>query len=188
MMYWRVRKYGAQEMLQQYGVHMALALSVLMNIFLVATRPNPNKAVSAEIKADFDSFARRVTQHILDTSYINYSSATNSLIDSSSGELAPSVVASLRQKGQLPSTREEFQASLKDYTNSKRVCAVDINDVRVGEKDAQGLIPIDVTGRVAVHSAAEDFPGPVPFHFRYRVGVRPNTSTPIVGTFDDLSR
>src|SRR5271168_362628 len=118
MMYWRVRKYGAQEMLQQYGIHMGLVLSLLLNVFLVATRPNPNKAVSAEIKADFDTFARKVTQHILDTSYINYASATNALIDSASGELAPSVVASLRQKGQLPATREEFQASLKGYTDS----------------------------------------------------------------------
>jgi hypothetical protein len=175
-------------MLQQYGIHMGLALSVLLNVFLVATRPNLHNNVSAEIKADFDSFARRVTQHILDTSYINFGSATNALIDSASGELAPSVVASLRQKGQLPSTREQFQASLKDYTDKKRVCAVDISEVHVGEKDAQGLIPVDVSGRVAVNSADESFPGPVPFHFHYRVGVRPNTQTPIVGTFDDLSR
>jgi hypothetical protein len=186
-MYWRVRKYGPQEMLQQYGIHLGLAISLLVNAFMIMTRPNPNKGVSAEIKADFDTFARKVTQHILDTSYINYAGATSALIDNAGGELAPSVIASLRQKGQLPSTREEFQASLKGYTDTKRVCAVDINEVHVGEKDAQGLIPIDVAGRVAVHSADESFPGPVPFHFRYRVGVRPNTQTPIVGTFDDLS-
>jgi hypothetical protein len=188
VMYWRVRKYGAREMLQQYGIHMALAFSLILNILLITTRPASNKGVSPEIKADFDAFARKVTTHILDTSYINYGSATADLIDSTTGELAPPVISALRQKTLLPSSREEFQASLKRYTDTKRVCAVSVKEIRQGDKDGQGLIPIDVTGVVAVHSAEEsDPPGPVPFHFRYKVGFRPNTQTPIVGDFAELS-
>jgi hypothetical protein len=188
MMYWRVRKYGAQELLQQYGIHLALALSLIFNVLLIATRPSPYKGVSAEVKSDFDSFARKVTEHILDTSYINYQDATNSLINSVTGELAPPVVQGLRSKGYLPTSKEEFQASLKSYTDSKRVCAIHIKEVLQGDKDAQGLIPVDVSGVVAVHSAEESYPGPVPFHFRYRIGFRPNTTQPLVGAFEEVTR
>ena len=188
MMYWRVRKYGAQDLLQQYGIHVGLAFSLMFNALLIATRPNPNQSVSAEVKADFDAFARTVTEHILDTSYINYQDATNSLINNATGELAPPVVQGLRSKGYLPTSKEEFQASLKLYTDSKRVCAIHIKEVQQGDKDALGLIPVDVSGVVAVHSAEESYPGPVPFHFRYRIGFRPNTTQPIVGAFEEVTR
>jgi hypothetical protein len=187
MMYWRIRKYGVAEMFQQYGLHLAVLISVLLNIFLIATRPGPNKGVSTEVKTDFEQFGRRVTQHILDTSYINYQSATTSLMDPQSGELAPPVVNIMRKRGLLPNSKEELQASIKAFGDSKRVCAVNVQTVRVSDPDSQGLIPIDVTGVVAVHSAEESYPGPVPFHFRYRVGYRRGSTTPLVSDFADLS-
>jgi hypothetical protein len=186
-MYWRVRKYTPQEMFQQYGVHVALVISLFFNFFQLVTRPNPNKDLPASVKSDFDQFARRVTEHILDTSYINYEVATNSLINNATGELAPPVIQDLRKKGLLPASREEFQASLKSYADSKRVCAINVKEVRQGDKDAQGLIPVDVSGVVAVHSAEESYPGPVPFHFRYRIGFRPNTTQPVVGSFTEVT-
>jgi len=186
-MYWRIRKYGATEMLQQYGLHVAVLISVLLNVFLIATRPSPNKGVSTEVKTDFDVFARRVTQHILDTSYINYQNATTALMDPQNGELAPPVVSVMRQRGLLPNSKEELQASIKAFGDSKRVCAVNVQNVRVSDPDSQSLIPIDVSGVVAVHSAEESYPGPVPFHFRYRVGYRRGSQTPLVSDFADLS-
>jgi hypothetical protein len=186
-MYWRIRKYGFAEMFQQYGLHLGVVISVLLNVFLIATRPGPNKGVSSEVKTDFDTFARRVTLHILDTSYINYQNATTALMDPQTGELAPPVVTLMRKNGLLPNSKEELQASIKQFGDAKRVCAVNVQNVRVGDPDAQSLIPIDVSGVMAVHSAEESFPGPVAFHFRYRVGYRRGGTQPLVSDFADLS-
>jgi hypothetical protein len=49
------------------------------------------------------------------------------------------------------------------------------------------LIPVDVSGLVAVHSADEAGP-PSRFHFQFLVGYRGgNTQAPLVAAFKDLS-
>jgi hypothetical protein len=195
MMYWRVRKYGPQEMLRQYGLHVVLVMSVLFNIFQIATRPNPNKSVGAAAKTDFEQFAKRVTTHILDTSYINYKTATYALVNTddpdnaSAPELAPPVVANMRAKGLLPKSNAELEAGVRTSFDEKRVCAINVQSVRVGDTDAKGLIPIDVTGVMAVRSAEDSTPGgPVKFHFQYRVGYwKGKADHPVVSDFADLS-
>ncbi len=90
-MYWRVRRVSPEQVVKTYGVHACLAVSLLVNGFLLITRPNPQKQVSGEMKTNLDVFARNVTQHILDTSFISYESSTRALLPTGAvpGELAP---------------------------------------------------------------------------------------------------
>ncbi|MBI4533985.1 MAG: hypothetical protein HY711_08550, partial [Candidatus Melainabacteria bacterium] len=64
-MYWRVKNLGPEHLIRMYGVHVALALSLIVNVFLVVTRPNLSKMVTKEQKANFDQFVRTVTNQIL---------------------------------------------------------------------------------------------------------------------------
>ena len=146
-----------------------------------------SKTISPEVKADFDNFARKVTNHILDTSYITYATSTTTLMNRDGGELAPPVVGFLQQQQQLPHDMNELKATAKTYMAQRRVSAVRIDEVNQKEMDGRGLVPVEVTGVVAVHSAEEADPGPVHFHFRYLIGFRPNSQTPIVANFQDLS-
>lgn len=186
-MYWRVRKHTPKEMLRLYGVHVALAISIFCNLFQLATRPNLNKFVAPEAKVALDAFARKVTEHILDTSYITYEDSTTSLINN---ELSPPVQQILQQQQALPRNIAELKATAKTYAAQRRVSAVRINQVDVLEKDTDkyGRIPVEVSGVVAVHSAEESDPGPVSFKFRFTLGY--STKDPkalLVANFQDLS-
>jgi len=187
MMYWRVRRYTPEELLKLYGLHIALIVSVLLNILLFISRPNLSKTISPEVKADFDSFARKVTNHILDTSYITYAASTAALMNPEGGELTKPVIVYLQQQQQLPRDMNESKAQASTYMAKRRVCAVRVDEVNQREMDSRGMVPVDVSGVVAVHSSEEADPGPVPFHFRYLIGFRPNSQTPIVANFQDLS-
>src|SRR3990167_1993463 len=137
-MYWRVKNLGPEHLMRMYGVHVALVLSLLMNAFLVVTRPNLSKLVTKEQKANFDQFARTVTNQILDFNYISYQDSVRSLV---SGELAPSVVNNLKQQEMLPKSNEDLKARAQTIAVQKQVSAVRIDLVNQGEPNAQGLIP-----------------------------------------------
>ncbi len=185
-MYWRVRRVSPQQMVAQYGVHVALIISLLANVLLYFTRPN-TKGMSAETKVDFDNFARRVTTHLLDTSYISYAQSTAALI--TGPELAPNVVQALRQSEMLFKTDEEFQATERMLKQQRQLAAVRIDSVQLGEPTQGGLVPVTVAGVVAIHSAEESGPsGPVPFQFQYLIGQHKETMKPIVAQFADQSR
>lgn len=197
-MYWRVRKVGVDQIVRMYGLHAVLVVSVLANLFLVATRPDPKKTVSAEQKTSFDTFSRTVTQHILDTSYISYSASTKALIGTNSepGELSKSVIDGMKKQELLAKTWDELKATQKTLEDQRQVSAVRIDEVTQGELEnvALGnaqvpLVPVVVKGVVAVHSAEEQGPsGPVPFRFKYWLGTVNNTTKPIVVQFQDLSQ
>jgi hypothetical protein len=186
-MYWRIRKHGPKEMLKQHGVHIVLAISLFFNFINFCVGLTQHKPVSAQLKTDFDAFVRKVTEHILDTSYVSYEGSTVALIDKDKGELSPSVIAAMRNQQQLPRDLAELRATEKSYTDQRRVSAIRIDEVNQSEPDSNGLVPIDVSGVVAVHSAEESDPGPVRFRFKYLVGLRGATQTPIVANFQDLS-
>lgn len=186
-MYWRIRKYGPLDIVKKYGAHIALVFSLLFNFLLVATRPNLKKILNVDVKQQMDQFARRVTTHILDTSYISYGSSTDALLDRDTGELFSNISAAMMQQGLLPKDSAELKANIQTYFEQKRVVAVRIDKVDIGEPDAHGQIPIDVTGVVAVHSADDAGP-PSPFHFRFIVGYRNgNTQLPVVAGFREIS-
>jgi hypothetical protein len=188
-MYWRIHKYGPLDILKKYWLHIVLIVSVLFNFLLMVTRPNPKKTIPVDVKQQMDQFARQVTNHILDTSYISYQAATNALLDKDTGELDKPVVIYMRQQQILPNSEEELKAEIQTYTEKKRVVAIRIDNVDIGEprpiSDSQSLIPIDVSGVIAVHSA-DEADQPRSFHFKYLMGVR-KSGVPIVATFQDLS-
>lgn len=194
-MYWRVRRVSPEQVVKTYGVHACLVVSLLVNGFLLITRPNPQKQVSGEMKTNLDVFARNVTQHILDTSFISYESSTRALLPTGSvpGELAPPVVALLKQREQLPKTLEDLRATARTLESQRQVSAVRIDSVNQGEPDEKSLVPLDVSGMVAIHSADESVSGnPVPFRFVYKVGMaaspqNPEVKRPIVVDFRDMS-
>lgn len=194
-MYWRIRRVSPEQVVKTYGVHACLAVSLLVNGFLLITRPNPQKQVSGELKTNLDVFARNVTQHILDTSFISYENSTRALLPNGPvpGELAPPVVALLKSKEQLPKTMEDLRATARTLESQRQVSAVRIDSVTQGEPDDKSLVPLDVTGMVAIHSADESVSGnPVPFHFYLKVGMaanpqNPEQKRPIVVDFRDAS-
>ncbi len=194
-MYWRIRRVSPEQVVKTYGVHACLAVSLLVNGFLLLTRPNPQKQVSSELKTNLDFFARSVTQHILDTSFISYENSTRALLPTGSvpGELAPPIVALLKSREQLPKTIEDLRATARTLESQRQVSAVRIDTVTQGEPDDKSLVPLDVTGMVAIHSADESVSGnPVPFRFVFKVGMaanpqNPEQKRPIVVDFKDMS-
>ena len=189
-MYWRIRKYGPLDLFKKYGLHIFLIFSVLFNFLLIATRPNLKKVITTDVKNQLEAFAKQVATHILDTSYISYGAATSALLDTTNGELDLPVIGELRRQQLLPTSAEELKANIQTYTSQKRVVAIRIDNVSTGEAvvvNGASLIPIDVSGVVAVHSADEAGP-PSPFHFQFLMGYRGgNTQTPLVASFKDLS-
>jgi hypothetical protein len=194
-MYWRVRRVSPEQVVKTYGVHACLAVSLLVNGFLLITRPNPQKQVSGEMKTNLDVFARNVTQHILDTSFISYEASTRALLPTGNvpGELAPPVVAQLKAREQLPKTLEDLRATARTLESQRQVSAVRIDSVNQGEPDEKSLVPLEVTGMVAIHSADESVSGnPVGFKFGLKVGMaanpqNPEQKRPIVVEFRDMS-
>jgi hypothetical protein len=191
-MYWRVRTISANDLLKKYGVHIALIVSIFLNVILALTRPNPNAGVIKNAQQNFKPFAETVTRQLLDSSYISYEQSTNAL--ARSGELAREVVVQLQKQDKLPKTLDEIKATVRTLTEQKQVSAVRIDSVSPGEPNAKGLIPMEVTGVVAIHSAEESGPtDPVPFRFRYLLGFRqnpdepnnPNSQLPIVAAFSE---
>ena len=181
-MYWRVRKSSIDQIIRQYAVYGMLAFSVMLNVISFATRPSTSKDLPKDMKVNFETFARTVTNHLLDTSYITYRDSTLALMQ---GELAPNVVGVLSKAGMLAATNEDLMAQAKMLSEQRQVSAVRIEDVQEGEQNSNGLIPIDVRGLVAIHSAEENGPSdPVRFHFRYLIGNRanPKDHTPVIGT------
>jgi len=189
-MYWRIRKYGPLDLLKKYGLHIFLVFSVLFNFLLLATRPNLKKVITTDVRSQLEAFARQVTTHILDTSYISYGAATSALLSASTGELDLPVVAELRRQQLLPNSAEELKANIQTYTSQRRVVAIRIDRVDTGEAvvvNGVSEIPINVSGVVAVHSADEAGP-PTPFHFQFLMGYRGgNAQAPLVADFKDLS-
>jgi len=179
-MYWRVRKITAEQLFKQYSVHIILAISLVGNFMLFVTRPK-KETVSKEQKTDFGNFAKQVTTHLLDTSYINYIESTQKL----QTELSDNVKIKLRQDGILPATEQELRANHMEFSKSRRVCAMQFKQVEVKEPTPNGMIPIVVMGVVAVHSADES--AQQPFHLAYQCGLRKGeVPTPVVVSMQDL--
>src|SRR5208283_1293625 len=98
-MYWRVRNNDPMQLIRKYGIYVGLSVSLLLNLLLIATRPNPKNMVTD--KPNYEHFARTVTSQFLDSSYISYGPNTLALL---SGELAPSLMQKLQADGTLPKT------------------------------------------------------------------------------------
>jgi hypothetical protein len=195
-MYWRVRKSSVDQLVRLYGVHVLLVFSVIMNALLIVTRPNPKATITKDQKVSYENFARTVTAHLLDTNYISYKESTLALIEK---ELAPNVVQVLSKAGMLAATQDELAAQAKSLSDSRQLSAIRVDDVTTGDPNQRGLIPMDVRGVVAIHSAEESGPsGPVNFKFRYLIGNKSDKNgQPVMGPdgkplalvagFEDLS-
>lgn len=193
-MYWRVRKLAPHQMAKQYGVHVALIFSVLTNALLILTRPATPK-ISLDSKTYNIQFAKTVTQHLLDTSYITYAQSTMALIND---ELAPPVVFQLRKGEMLAKSNEDLRAMVQQLTTQRTVSAVKIDEIKDYDLTPQGFMPVEVKGLVVVHSAEEASPA-VPFAFKYIIGAKTKqdgsmmmmadgkTPAPLVIQFQDIS-
>ena len=179
-MYWRVQKVSPEQMLKQYGAHILLAVSLMGNAVLWISRP-AKPSVSNEVKQDIEKFARQVTNNLLDTSYITCQENMISLRD----ELAPSVQQTLSAAGVLPKSEQDLRALVMDMTERKQICAVRIDSVKPGEADANGCIPVRVTGVCAIHSAAET--GERNFAFQYLLGSKREGGALVVANWADLT-
>ena len=171
-MYWKVRKLSLKDMALQNWVYVALVVSALLNLLFIAIRPSVSKGMNGELKANYDVFARQVTNHLLDTSYITYKNSTQLL---TSGELQPLVVEGMKKTALIAKNSEEMEATYKSLYDNRQVSAVRIDQVDVQQPPSPSKpIPVDVTGVVAIHSAQDSAPtNPVAFHFHYDMALRP---------------
>lgn len=180
-MYWRVRKITPEMLFKQYGVVVVLAVSLFFNFLLIATRPKKQKMDQA-MHTDFKVFAKEVTTHLLDTSYITYLDSNEKL----HSELVPKVVRKLKASGLLPKSRQESKAINLELQKSRQVCSLRFDRVSVGNPDPKqnNLVPVEVEGIIAIHSSKETTPSqPQPFNLEYWMGISPKTKKPIVGNF-----
>ena len=195
-MYWRVRKITPEQIARQYGVHAALGASLLMNVLLITTRPAVPK-ISPEIKVGYEQFARQVTQHLLDTSYITYADSTLDLLKD---ELAPNVVKQLRAQDMLAKSEDDLRSTAKTLIEQHQVSAVKITESVPSDLDQNSMLPVEVKGLVAIHSAQENGPSdPVHFDFKFKIGgkvgqdgkpmMSPDGKTPVpcIVEFQDVS-
>jgi hypothetical protein len=177
-MYWRVQKVGPEQLVKLYGLHILLGLSLVVNAFLWLSRPS-KPSMPNEVKQDVEKFARTVTTNLLDTSYITCQSNMINLKD----ELAPSVAQNLQSAGVLPKNEQDLRALVMDMSERKQICAVRIDQVKTGEPDANGCIPVRVSGVCAIHSAAET--GERNFIFQYLLGSKKDGGALIVAQWAD---
>ena len=177
-MYWRVQKVGPEQLIKLYGIHILLGVSLIVNGFLWLSRPS-KPAMPNEVKQDVEKFSRLVTTNLLDTSYITCQSNMINLKD----ELAPSVASNLAQAGVLPRSEQDLRALVMDMTERKQICAVRIDAVKVGDPDANGCIPVRVSGVCAIHSAAET--GERNFVFQYLLGSKKDGGALVVAQWQD---
>ncbi len=163
-MYWRVRRVTPQELVKRYSLYVLLAASVLFNGFQYLMTPKKSK-VSEQMKVDMVTFAKNVTTHLLDGSYINYMDCTSALNE----ELDSKTITKLRSMGVLPASDADLKARLFDAQKSLRVCSIKFKDVSTGEPVGEaGLLPVHVYGTIAVHSTDES--GAHNFHMQYLLG------------------
>ena len=186
-MYWRVRKISPDQVLKTYGVYAVAVVSVIANLIMFS-KVAPSKALNAEQKTNFDTFARNVTRHVLDGCFVTYEASMYQLyMNGTKAELAPPVIQALAQAEVIPNTPDNMKAVARQLKESKSVSQISIDDVKIDEPNGQGLVPIEVGGRVVKHSA-EGLQGPDPFRFRYLVGMRGGENpAPAVTDFRDIS-
>ncbi|MCA0314704.1 MAG: hypothetical protein LCH63_12840 [Candidatus Melainabacteria bacterium] len=177
-MYWKVQKIGPEQLIRAYGVHILLGVSVIINGFLFLTMPKGNK-VSSETKQTIDAFVRDVTNHLLDTSYINCEKNVMELRK----ELAPNVFAAMAQRKEVPGTNSELIGLIRDMSERKQVCAVRVDKVTTGDPDNRGMIPVEVQGVCALHSSQDT--GETNFRFRYLIGQHAETKAFLIADFHD---
>lgn len=170
-MYWRVRNLGPEHLIRQYGVHAILGVSIFFNLILFTTRPAGPKGVDKAFRRSTEQLAKDVTTQMLDSSYINYQMNAMTLLNRNGGELDPPLIRKLQQQQNLPKDEIELKATLRTLQEEKNVVAVRVDQVVTGDPTQQGLIPVDVAGVVAMHSASGAEP-PKNFHFRYIMGMR----------------
>ena len=168
-MYWRVRNLGPEHLIRQYGVHAALGVSVLFNLILFTTRPAGTHGMSAALRKGMEQVAKDVTTQMLDSSYINYEN--NTLMLMKSGELDPPLIRRMVHQQNLPKDQTDLKATERTLQDEKNVVAVRIDQVVTGDPLPNGLVPIDVGGMVAQHSAS-GAEAPRAFHFKYIMGMR----------------
>jgi hypothetical protein len=169
-MYWRVQKVSVEQLGKTYGVYVVCILSVFFNLILLAKMPSANK-LSAQQKSDFEGFAKEVTRHLSDSGFMTYSTSMTKLAYTSThAELSGNVIKMLTPDV-IPPTPDHMKAIDRRLKESKSVSQVSIDDVKVSEPDPnrQGLVPIEIGGRV-VRSSAGEVTGPDPFRFKFWVG------------------
>jgi hypothetical protein len=175
-MYWKVRKLSLKDMALKNWVYVALVFSVMGNMLGIAMRPSVGKGMTGELKLNYDQFARQVTSHLLDTSYITYKASTIALGGpqlQGGGELEKHVLEGMKQTGLMAKSSEEVEALGKGLYDTRTVAAVRIDGVNIGTPPANKPVPVDVSGVVVIHSSQETNPNPVPFDFHFDMALKP---------------
>lgn len=187
-MYWRVKKISQEQIVKTYGIPIVCVISVLLNLISL-TRMAPSKALTKDQQVNLDGFAREVTRHLTDGSFLTYEKSMSSLqFANEKSELGPDVIKVLRQQEIIQPTFDATKAVARQLKETKSVSTITIDEVHQDTPNGQGFVPIEVSGRVVKHSA-EGVLGPDAFRFRYLVGMRgsADNQSPVVVRLDDLS-
>lgn len=188
-MYWRVRKISPEQVAKTYGVYVVCAASVICNLLLFS-KVAPSNKLNSEQRINFDTFARQVTRHVVDSCFLTYEASMSQLAYSGTkSELGPGVIKALSAAGVIPPSLDEMKAIGRQLKDTKSVSSISINEVKIEEPSAssKGLVPIEVSAQVVKHSA-EGVMGPAPVKFKLLVGQRGgDTPLPVVAEFMDAS-
>jgi hypothetical protein len=173
-MYWRIRKITPDLVVKRYGVYAVLIVSLLANIGLY-TRVSTAQGMSSVQKTDYDRFARQVTQHLFDATYLTVEDSMLAL----NNELGPVAQQKLRQSEIIPKSDEDMHAISRQLADTKSVSSVKFDNCTVGDPLTQGnykgMLPVDLKVEVLVHDT--DGVRPTNLKLRYYMGMATNPKT-----------
>ena len=165
-MYWRIRKIRPEDVTRKYGVWAVCAVSVLINIIVIADKIQHAKVVTSEQKANVADFARQVSLHFFDATYLTIADSIRAL----SQELSADAYNRFVRGGDIPATPELIKAVAFEMTEAKSLSAIRYDSIDVGEEmNSQGYVPVSLRLTVAQYGA-EGFSGPKYFSCRYLMG------------------
>ncbi|HEY9867955.1 MAG TPA: tetratricopeptide repeat protein, partial [Candidatus Obscuribacterales bacterium] len=142
------------------------------------------RAMDKNARFRFDRFARAVTFHLLDESYTSYESSQARL---HAGELSPSVLSDMKERGLVPADQGALKARAQRLAGIKQTCQVEIEEVVQGEPNHDGFVPVRVRGTVTVKSTvASGLPRSTPFDLQYLMGISRQTNEPVVAVLQGL--
>lgn len=170
-MYWRVRKLGPEQIARKYGIHAALIVSVIFNLVLF-TKVNSARAVTGAQKSDSEKFAKQVTAHLYDASYLTFADSMSAL----TSELAPNALKKLTADGTVPRSMDELKTVQRELQDKKSVSCLKMDDVNVAAPDGNGMLPIDMKVNIIVHDS--EGVRPTGMKMRYLIGMARTKDSP----------
>ncbi len=175
-MYWRIKRITPEMVARQYSVHAILIVSVLFNLVLFS-KVSSAKALNGTQKQDYDRFARQVTGHLFDATYLTFTDSMNQL-NTELANVPPryTPMQKLRQMEMVPRSIDELKTMQRELTDWKSVSSLQYDMIEVGQpQGAEQLLPVTVKVKFVAHDTKSV--RPAAFKVKYLIGSAFNKQT-----------